>query len=186
MVSMLRYFMSKPTWNRKDEIFLLRTKQPQSPKTLFYSTFRLTREAIIMNKWNKWQASSGINKNCYTTYFFNFCPVWVFQFHYKPVANTSKYAWRKNFFYNTSLVDVTLAVCEFSQKSCSNVNISAYAVPKGFLAKVKISMISMELPFHEMLFFHISVAKFLAHKRNKLKQIKTFAMFIAWKVALEC
>ena len=76
-------------------------------------------------------------------------------------------------------MDVTLAVCEFSQKSCSNVNISAYAVPKGFLAKVKISMISMELPFHEMLFFHISVAKFLAHKRNKLKQIKTFAMFIA-------
>jgi len=44
----------------------------------------------------------------------------------------------KNFSYNTFLVDVTFAVCELSQKSCGNVNISASAVPKGFLARVKI------------------------------------------------
>jgi len=41
----------------------------------------------------------------------------------------------KNFSYNVLRVDVTLAVGELSQKSCSNVNISAAAVPKGFLAK---------------------------------------------------
>jgi len=35
-------------------------------------------------------------------------------------------------------------------------------------------MISVELPFCEMLFFRFSVATFLAHTSNKLKQIKTF------------
>jgi len=58
--------------------------------------------------------------------------------------------------------------------SCSNVNISASAVPKEFLARAKIPMISVELPFREMSIFRFSVAKFLAHTSNKLKQIKTF------------
>ena len=58
----------------------------------------------------------------------------------------------KNFSYNTFLVDVTLAVCELSQKSCSNVNISASAVPKGFLARVKIPIISVVPPLREMFF----------------------------------
>jgi len=68
-------------------------------------------------------------------------------------------------------VDVTLAVCELSQKLCSNVNISASAVPKGFLARVKIPIISVEPSLREMFF---SGAKFLVHTSNKLKQVKTF------------
>ena len=116
--------------------------------------------------------------------FFSFSPVWVRQWRHKAIANISKYARWKNFSYNIFLVDVTLAVCELSQKSCSNVNISPSAVPKGFLARVKMLIISVEPPLHKMFFF---VAKLLAHTRNKLKQVKTFrAMFIAWKVTLEC
>jgi len=45
-------------------------------------------------------------------------------------------------------VDVTLAVCELPQKLCSNVNISASKVPKGFLARVKIPIISVGLLLH--------------------------------------
>jgi len=118
--------------------------------------------------------------------FFSFSPVWVRQWRHKAIATTSKYARWKNFSYNTLLVDATLAVCELSQKSCSNVKILASAIPEGVLARVKIPMISVELPFREMFFFLFAVAKFLAHTSNKLKQIKTFAMFIAWKVTLEC
>jgi len=77
----------------------------------------------------------------------------------------------KKLSYNTFLVDVTLAVCELSQKLCSNVNISASAVPKGFLARVKIPIISVEPSLREMFF---SGAKFLVHTSNKLKQVKTF------------
>ena len=104
-------------------------------------------------------------------YFFSFSPVWFRQWRHKAIANTSKYARWKNFSYNTFLVDVTLAVCKLLQKSCSNVNTSASAVPNGFLARAKIPIISMEPPRREMFF---SVAKFLAHTRNKLKQVKTF------------
>jgi len=103
--------------------------------------------------------------------FFSFSPVWVRQWRHKAIANTSKYARWKNFSYNTFLVDVTLAVCKLSQKSCSNVNTSVSAVPKGFLARVKIPIISVEPPLREMFF---SVAKFLAHTSNKLKQVKIF------------
>jgi len=77
----------------------------------------------------------------------------------------------KNFYYNTFLVNVTLAVCKLSQKLCRNVNISASAVPKGFLARVKIPLISVDPPLREMFF---SVAKFLTHTSNKLNQVKTF------------
>jgi len=77
----------------------------------------------------------------------------------------------KKRFLHTFLVDATLAVCKLSQKSCSNVNTSASAVPNGFLARAKIPIISMEPPRREMFF---SVAKFLAHTRNKLNQVKTF------------
>ena len=38
-------------------------------------------------------------------------------------------------------------VCELSQKLRSNVNISVSVVPKGFVARVKILTISVELPF---------------------------------------
>ena len=78
--------------------------------------------------------------------FFSFSPVWVRQWCHKAIANTSKYARWKNFSYNTFLVDVTLVVCELTQKSCSNINISSSAVPKGFLARVKIPVISVEPP----------------------------------------
>ena len=66
--------------------------------------------------------------------------------------------------------------CNFSGlqvigKSCNNVNIPASAVPKGFLARAKIPIISVDPPFREMFF---SVAKFLTHTSNKLKQVKTF------------
>jgi len=37
-------------------------------------------------------------------------------------------------------------------KSCSNVNISDSAVPTGFPARVKIPMISVDLPFHDIFF----------------------------------
>jgi len=47
---------------------------------------------------------------------------------------------------------VTLAVCELSQKSCSNVNLLVSAVTKVFLAGVKIPMISVKPPLHEMFF----------------------------------
>ena len=67
-------------------------------------------------------------------------------------------------------MDVTLAVCELSQKSCSNVNTSASAVPKGFLAKIP--MISVELASSRDVFLRFCVAKFLAHTSNKLKQKK--------------
>ena len=77
----------------------------------------------------------------------------------------------KNVSHNAFLVEVTLAVCKLSQTSCSNVNVSASAVPKGFLASAKIPIISGEPPIREMFF---SVAKSLAHTRNKLKQVKTF------------
>ena len=56
-------------------------------------------------------------------------------------------------------------------KISSNVNISVSAVPKGFLARANLPIISVEPPLREMFF---SVAKFLAHTRNKLKQVKTF------------
>jgi len=68
--------------------------------------------------------------------FFSFSSVWVHQWRHKAIANTPKYARWKNFSYNTFLLDVTLAVCELSQKSCSNVNISASAV-QGFLRESK-------------------------------------------------
>ena len=68
-------------------------------------------------------------------------------------------------------MNVTLAVCELSQKLCRNVNISASAVPKGFLARVKIPIISVDPPLREMFF---SVAKVLTHTSNKMKQVKTF------------
>jgi len=84
--------------------------------------------------------------------FFSFSPVWVRQWHHKAIANTSKYARWKKLSYNLFLVDVTLAVCDLSQKSCSNVYISASAVPEGFLARVKMPMISVEPPFGEMFF----------------------------------
>jgi len=84
--------------------------------------------------------------------FFSFSPVWVRQWRHKAITNTSKYARWKNFSCNTLLVDVTLAVCELSQKSCSNVNISASGVPEGFLARVKIPIISVEPPLREMFF----------------------------------
>ena len=58
----------------------------------------------------------------------------------------------KNVSCNTFPVDVTLAVCELSQKSCGNVNISASAVPTGFLARVKIPIISVEPPLREKFF----------------------------------
>ena len=50
-------------------------------------------------------------------------------------------------------------------------NTSASAVPEGFLARAEIPIISVKLPLREMFF---SVAKFPAHTRNKLKQVKTF------------
>jgi len=103
--------------------------------------------------------------------FFSFSPLWVHQWRHKAIANTSKYGRWKNFSYNIFLVDVTLAVCKLSQKSCRNVNISASAVPKGFLARVKRPIISVEPPLHKMFF---SIAKFLAHTSNKLKQVKAF------------
>ena len=65
-------------------------------------------------------------------------------------------------------------VYNLSQKSCSNVNISAYVVPKGFFVRVKIPMISVEPTLCEMFFFCFSIASFLVHTTNKLKQIKTF------------
>ena len=103
--------------------------------------------------------------------FFSFSPLWVHQWRHKAIANTSKYGRWKNFSYNIFLVDVTLAVCKLSQKSCRNVNISASAVPKRFLARVKRPINSVEPPLHKMFF---SIAKFLAHTSNKLKQVKTF------------
>jgi len=103
--------------------------------------------------------------------FFSFSPVWVCQWRHKAIANTSKYAQWKKFSYSTFLVDVTLAVCELPQKLCSNVNISASTVPKRFIARVKIPIISVEPPFHEMFF---SIVKFLAHTSSKLKEVKTF------------
>ena len=84
---------------------------------------------------------------------FSVFTVWVRQWRLKAIANTSKYARWKNFSYNTFLVDVTLAVCELSQKSCKNVNLLVSAVPKGFLARVIIPMISVEPPLCEMFFF---------------------------------
>jgi len=49
-------------------------------------------------------------------------------------------------------VNLTLAVCELPQKLCRNVNISASAVPKGFLARVKIPIISADPPLCEIFF----------------------------------
>ena len=99
--------------------------------------------------------------------FFSFSPVWVRQWRHKAITNTSKYSRWKIFSYITLLVDITSAVCELLQKSCSNVNIPASAALKGFLARVKIPTISVEPPFREMLFFRFSAAKFLAHASNK-------------------
>jgi len=59
---------------------------------------------------------------------------------------------KKNFLTITFLVDVTLAVCKLSQKPCSNVNISASAVPKRFLARAKIPIIPVQPPLREMFF----------------------------------
>jgi len=98
--------------------------------------------------------------------FFSFSPVWVRQWRHKAIANTSKYAGWKNFSYNTFVVDVTLAICELSQKSSGNVNISASTVPEGFLATVKIPIISMEPPLREN-FFRCRIS--CAHKQQ-LKQ----------------
>ena len=103
--------------------------------------------------------------------FFSIFPVWVRQWRHKAITNTSKYAQWKNFSYNILLVDVILAVCELSQKSCSNDNISASAVPKGFL-RVKYQWSQWSCLFARCFF---SVDKFLAHISNKLKQMKTFA-----------
>ena len=84
----------------------------------------------------------------------------------------------ENFSYNILLVDVTLAVCKLLQKSFSNVNISASAVPKGFLVRVKIPMISVELlPVCEI-FFCFSVAKFCAYKQQVEANENVPAMFI--------
>jgi len=58
-------------------------------------------------------------------------------------------------------VDVTLEVCKLSQKSCSIVNLSASAVPKGFLAREKIPMIWVEPSLRAMFFIHFSFAPLL-------------------------
>ena len=116
--------------------------------------------------------------------FFSFSPVWVRQWRHKAIANTSKYARWKNFYYNTFLVNVTLAVCELSQKLCRNVNISASAVPKGFLASVKIPIVSVESPFREMFFFRCQIS--CAHKQQVEPSKNIRAMSTAWKVTLEC
>jgi len=75
---------------------------------------------------------------------------------------------------HTFLVDVTLAVCALSQTSCSNVNISASAVPKWFSCEGKNTNDLSGAASSRDVFFRFSVAKFLAHTSNKLKQIKTF------------
>jgi len=115
--------------------------------------------------------------------FFSFSPVWVRQWRHTAIANTSKYARWKKFSYNTFLVDITSAVCKLSQKSCSNVNISASAAPEGFLARAKIPIISVESPFHKI-FFRCQIP--CAHKEQVEASKNIRAMFIAWKVTLEC
>jgi len=102
--------------------------------------------------------------------FFSFSPVGVCQCYREYL----KICTVKNFSYNILLVNLPSAICELSQKSCSDVNISVSAVPKGFLVRVKIPMTSVELPFRAMFFCFFLVAEFLAHTSNKLKQIKTF------------
>jgi len=63
-------------------------------------------------------------------------------------------------------VDVTLAVCELSQKLCSNFNLSDSAVPKEFLARVKIPIISVEPPLRAMFFFLFVFPISYAHKQQ--------------------
>ena len=68
-------------------------------------------------------------------------------------------------------MDVISTVCELSQKSCSNANISASAIPKGVSCESKnTNYLSGAASSREV----FSVAKFLAHTSNKLKQVKTF------------
>jgi len=83
-------------------------------------------------------------------------------------------------------VDVTLAVCDLLQKLCSNVNISASAVPKGFLARAKIPMISVEPPLREMFFFVFALPNFLRTQATSWSKKNIRATFTAWKVTLEC
>jgi len=66
---------------------------------------------------------------CYAT--FCFSPVWGEKWRHKDISNTSKDARWKNFLYNALRVDVTLAVCQFTQKSCSNVNTGANSASKA-------------------------------------------------------
>ena len=74
-------------------------------------------------------------------------------------------------------MNVTLAVCELSQKLCRNVNISTSAVPKGFLARVKIPLISVDPPLREMFFFRRQIS--YAHKQQVEPSKNIRAMFIA-------
>ena len=66
------------------------------------------------------------------TAFCDFSPVWGHKWRQKFIAHTWKDARWKKLSCNTLRVDVTLAVRELPQKSCSNVNIPAAAVPKGW------------------------------------------------------
>jgi len=66
------------------------------------------------------------------------------------------------------------AVYKLSQKSCSNVNILASAVPKRVSCESNNTNDLSGAAFLWDVFFHFFVAEFLAHTSNKLKQIKTF------------
>ena len=118
--------------------------------------------------------------------FFSVSPVWVHQWRHKTITNTSKYARWKNVSYNTLLVDIILEICELSQKLCSSVNISASAVPKGFLARVKIPIISVELLFREMFFSFFCCQTSCEHKQQVETNKNSCAMFITLKATLEC
>jgi len=85
-----------------------------------------------------------------------------------------KNAWWKTFSCNTSLVYIPLVVCELLQKSLRVVTrilqqcqYITSAVRKGFLARVKIPMISV--PFREMLFFKSVAFQPLHHCQNLLR-----------------
>jgi len=65
--------------------------------------------------------------------FFGFSPTWGHKWGQNNIANTSNDARWKDLSCNALRVNVTLAVREISQKSCSNVNISAAAIPDGLV-----------------------------------------------------
>jgi len=85
---------------------------------------------------------------------FCFSPVWGEKQRHKDISNTSKDAQWKKLLYNALRVDVALAVCQFTQKSCSNVNTGANSASKarGTISVIFGSQVSLRVHYCKCVF----------------------------------